>query len=78
MRDLADDLLLIQIKAQFHADILEVVIAAGGKRLVRPGSGNDYGEPEHQDETKSAAMPAPAFARENLKGRLFIRMLIFS
>ncbi len=63
MRDLADDLLLIQIKAQFHADILEIVIAAGGKRLVRPSSGNDQREPEQGERNRRDGWPRPLPAK---------------
>ena len=57
MGDLADDLALIQIKAQFDADILEVVIAAGGKRLVCASGGDDHARAasEHERNGRDAS-----------------------
>ncbi len=57
MGDLADDLALIQIKAQLDADVLEVVIAAGGEGLVRASGGNDHGERNEHERNGRDASP---------------------
>jgi hypothetical protein len=58
VRDLADYLTLIQIEPQFNARVLQVIIAAAGKGLVRAKPQRErrtYGEYENRNDSNASA-----------------------
>ena len=57
MRDVADDLALVEVKSKRDPGVLEVVVAGAGIRLIglELNRGDDQGEPDGHTENRLAA-----------------------